>query len=320
MRLRAGKNGFFHASNGETARVHQICKRLKHQLGNVLLINHQHDRENQQTQKFTYFSYQAKCPKMLQTPKILNRLRRLHIKHGTNWKSSPTCLSASTGRVVSGIHSCSGRFLPVQPRIWGIFCVCGKKASPPNFMQWGGRGKKRKKLTEQEMMTQLYGNHFRTRTRDSEPGRGGHMKRCRWSSARFRAVSLKRGKIRSPWWPIIWKRQAGLLRKIYFKVTVSHIQYLKTRPQIPQRHLFIHATQNTNSEVTVSLFFFYLHVASDEASRTGCVTLKRALCSSPDEELKHAGFHCDATKKVVKILVMRSGEQVTGEPMLSQQI
>lgn len=50
------------------------------------------------------------------------------------------------------------------------------------------------------------------------------------------------------------------------------------------------------------------------------MTLKRALCSSLDEELKHTGFHCDATEKVVKILVMRSGEHVTGELMLPQQI
>lgn len=137
--------------------------------------------------KSSYFSYQANYPKMLQTPKILKRLRRPDIKHETIWKTSPTCLSASTGRFVSEIHSCSGRFLPVQPRIWVFFFLClWKKSFSSKLHAMRGERKKRKKLTEQEMMTQLYGNHFRTRTRNQ--GRAGHMKRCRWSSAHFRAV------------------------------------------------------------------------------------------------------------------------------------
>lgn len=46
------------------------------------------------------------------------------------------------------------------------------------------------------------------------------------------------------------------------------------------------------------------------AGQTGCVTLKRALCSSPDEEL---------TEKVVKTLAMRSGEQVTGDALTADR-
>lgn len=162
-----------------------ICKRLKHKLENVLLINQKRDRENKH--KSSYFSNQANYLKMLQTPKILERLRRPDTKHETIWKTSPTCLSASTGRVVSEIHSCSGRFLPVQPGS-GFFFVCGKKASPPNFMQWGGREKKRKSWLNRKWWRSCMEIILEPELETQNQGRAGHMKRYRWSSARFRAV------------------------------------------------------------------------------------------------------------------------------------
>lgn len=95
--------------------------------------------------------------------KTLKLACRRHATLGIIWNKESYL---SVGQFVSETHSCCGRFLPVQPRIWLFFSV--EKASPPNFMQWE-EGKKRKKWTEQEMMTQLYGNHFRTKTGDREP-------------------------------------------------------------------------------------------------------------------------------------------------------
>lgn len=86
-------------------------------------------------------------------------------------------------------------------------------------------------------------------------------------------------------WPIIWrlqtansKQKPGLLGKIYFKVTVLQIQYLKTRPRVSQQRLFIHSIQKRDST-----FLGESNVVSDETSRTGqdrpdrCANLKRAL-------------------------------------------
>lgn len=42
--------------------------------------------------------------------------------------------------------------------------------------------------------------------------------------------------------------------------------------------------------------------------------------SSSDKEQKHTEIHYEPTQKVVRLLVMRSQEQVRDEPMVSQQI
>lgn len=42
--------------------------------------------------------------------------------------------------------------------------------------------------------------------------------------------------------------------------------------------------------------------------------------SSLDKERKHTELHYDITRKIVRLLVMRSQEHVRDEPMVSQQI
>lgn len=157
--------------------------------------------------------------------------------------------------------------------IWVFFCLW-KKSFSSKLHAMRGERKKKKKLTEQEMMTQLHGNHFRTRTRNSEPGTSGTHEEVSMEFSSFQScLTQKRenqGRHRGQLSENFRQEKPGLLRKIYFKVTVLHIQYLKTRPHIPQRHLFIHATQNTNSDVTVSLFsFMFMLLQTRRAGQTG---------------------------------------------------
>lgn len=209
--------------------VHRFCKRFKHQLGNVLLANQQHDREKQTNTKVRTFPTGQTTQRCSKHPpkKILKRLRRPDIKNGTVWKSSPTCLSASTGRVVSEIHSCSGRFLPVQPRIWGFFFFFGlwKKSFSSKLHAMRGERKKRKKLTEQEMMTQLYGNHFRTRTRNSEPGTSGTHEEVSMEFSSFQSCLIpKKGKIKLA---IVanYLKTSGRRNQVYYVKFISKLQF-----------------------------------------------------------------------------------------------
>lgn len=155
----------------------------------------------------------------------------------------------------------------------GFFLCVEKKLLLQTSCNEGGE-KKRKKLTEQEMMTQLYGNHFRTRTRTSEPGSSGTHEEVWMEFSSFQScLTQKRenqGRHRGQLAENFRQEKPGLPSKIYFKVTVLHIHHLKTRPHILQRHLFIHTTQNTNSAVTVSHFsFIFMSLQTRRAGQTG---------------------------------------------------
>lgn len=182
--------------------------------------------------------------------KALKLACRRHVTLGIIWNKESYL---SVGQFVSETHSCCSRFLPVQPRIWLFFSV--EKASPPNFMQWE-EGKKRKKWTEQEMMTQLYGNHFRTKTGDREPMTTSTLVQISgwkdvgvlWNSVQIQTCALhtKKKKKKKPLRTgmrrknvdiifvvmnvdIIWhlqtansKQKPGLIGDIYFKVSVTY--------------------------------------------------------------------------------------------------
>lgn len=150
------------------------------------------------------------CSSINSTTEKTNTKVRTFLTRQTTQRCSkpPKSLNVSVGQTLSMKRS-GKPVLPVclrpldglsQRSILALvaFCLCSlgsgcffflclwKKSFSSKLHAMRGERKKRKKLTEQEMMTQLYGNHFRTRTRNQ--GRAGHMKRCRWSSAHFRAV------------------------------------------------------------------------------------------------------------------------------------
>lgn len=104
-----------------------------------------------------------RCCKSFQ--KLLNVVCRRHIKHGLIWNKE-SYLSVCV---------CWTICLRDPFLLWSL-SACA--ASNLTFFLWKiqrllqtscNEGEKRKKWTEQEMMTQLYGNHFRTQTGDGEP-------------------------------------------------------------------------------------------------------------------------------------------------------